>query len=166
MSKKGTVEVVKTELQIEEDIRLQEKGWRFQRWGWAFIFSMVILAALGLFGDGIISKRTEKIGGAEVEYERFYRHDAPMEINVERASGDTAQTQIAFPNHYLKNFRIESILPQPKENQVFADKTYFLFNGQGAMHVVFYFVPKKVGNISGSIDVNNQPFSLHHFIFP
>ena len=67
MSKKGTVEVVKTELQIEEDIRLQEKGWRFQRWGWAFIFSMVILAALGLFGDGIISKRTEKIGGAEVE---------------------------------------------------------------------------------------------------
>ncbi|MBD0294127.1 MAG: hypothetical protein ICV84_02845, partial [Flavisolibacter sp.] len=55
---KHTVEEVKTDLEIDEDLDLHEKGWKLQRFGWFFIFALVILAALGVFGDGIASKTT------------------------------------------------------------------------------------------------------------
>ena len=59
--RKHTVEVIKTDLEINEELDLHEKGWKFQRIGWIFIFLLVALSAFGFFGDGLASKKTETI---------------------------------------------------------------------------------------------------------
>ena len=166
MSKqKHTVELVKTELEIDEDIKLHEKGWRFQRVGWWLILALVILAALGAFGDGILSKETLSFNNTKLDYQRFHRQEARMDLKVELNNPDTVFT-ISFPNQYLKNFKVESILPEPTETKIANDQVNYYFNGQGQANVAFYLVPQKPGNINGSIRVNENQFALSHFIYP
>ncbi|MBD0289576.1 MAG: hypothetical protein ICV79_29775 [Flavisolibacter sp.] len=163
---KHTVEEVKTDLEIDEDLDLHEKGWKLQRFGWFFIFALVILAALGVFGDGIASKTTLTANGAKIKYDKYYRHEARMELKVDAHTTDSSQMVISFPNEYLKKFRVESILPEPKENKLNGDQVSYYFLGSAGMSIVFYLVPQEIGTIHGSMNVNNSQFPLHHFIYP
>ena len=44
-----------TSLQIEEDLPLQERTWRFQRVGWAIMGLLLLSALAGLFANGPLS---------------------------------------------------------------------------------------------------------------
>jgi hypothetical protein len=44
-----------TSLQIEEDMPLQERTWRFQRVGWAAMGLLLVSALAGLFANGPLS---------------------------------------------------------------------------------------------------------------
>lgn len=163
---KHTVEVVKTDLEIHEDLDMQERGWKTQRIGWVVILALVVLAALGLFGDGWASKRTVTQSGTTVEYERFYRQEAIMELKVDLAQAPAGQSVIAFPNRYLEKFNIESIVPEPRENRVEGSQVAYLFEGTPPMKVVFRLTPQQAGSIDGAVRVNNLTIPLTHFIYP
>lgn len=163
---KHTVEVIKPDVELDESLTLHERGWKVQRAGWVFIFGMMALAALGLFGEGPVSKRTADVNGSRVEYDRFFRHEARMELKVDLQSSGTEGAVVSFPNAYLKNFRVESILPEPKSNTVAQDQVSYQFDGTPPMHLVFYLVPQQMGTIKGSIRVNNNTIPLNHFIYP
>ena len=162
---KHTVEVIKTELEIDEDLQLHEKGWKFQRFGWLVIFALVAMAAIGAFGDGILSKKKLAANSTKIEYDRFHRQEAQMDLKVELQNADTAFT-ISFPNQYLKNFMVRSIMPEPREAKIANDEVNYYFSGQGQANVVFYLTPQKPGSINGLIRVNQNQFSLSHFIYP
>ena len=53
------LEKIKTDLQINEHLDAHQTGFIVQRIGLAFIIAFVVVAAIGLFGDGIISKKIE-----------------------------------------------------------------------------------------------------------
>lgn len=163
---KHTVEVVKTDLEIQEYLDSQERGWRTQRIGWVIILALVVLAALGLFGDGVASKKTVTQSGTTVEYERFYRQEAIMELKVDLAQAPGSRSVIAFPNQYLEKFTIESIVPEPRENRVENRQVAYFFEGTPPMKVVFRLVPQRAGSIDGSVRVNNLTIPLTHFIYP
>ena len=59
--RKHTVEVIKTDLEINEELDLHEKGWKFQRIGWIFIFLLVALSAFGFFGDGLVFRPIQQL---------------------------------------------------------------------------------------------------------
>ena len=162
---KHTVEVVKTDLEIDEDLDLHEKGWKVQRVGWVFIFALVILASFGFFGDGLVSKKKLSAGNIQVEYDRFHRHEARMDVKFDVNHSDSNST-ISFNNQYLKNFKIESIMPEPKEVKIANDHVNYLFNAQGHSNIVFYLIPQQLGSINGIIQVNGNQFDLSHFIYP
>lgn len=165
-TKKHSVEVVKTDLEIEEHLELHETGWKTQHVGWVFIFGLMALAGLGLFGQGIASKRTVEQNGVHVEYERFFRHEAPMELRVELRATAGSQPVISFPAPYLAHFRIQSIQPEPRENRVEGDQVHYFFDGTPPLRVVFYLVPQQVGTVEGSVRANNRSIPLTHFIYP
>lgn len=166
MARKETVERVKTDLAIDEDIPLQEKGWFIRRAGWFFILLVVALAAAGFFGNGPVSKQTHTDGQTKVEYERYFRHEARMELKVALRQTGGTQAMISFPNSYLQNFRLESIVPEPKESFVQGNSTHYLFPGTDSMTIVFYLAPQSFGTISGWININNRQFSISHYIYP
>ncbi len=68
MRDKIPVERVKTELEIEEHLSMQERGWRVQTIGMYFIFAMVVAAAAGLYGDGVISKKRVTKNATVIEH--------------------------------------------------------------------------------------------------
>jgi hypothetical protein len=163
---KHTVEVVNTDLEIEEELDLHEKGWRLQRFGWGFIYLIVLLGAIGLFGDGLLSKKTITTNEISVEYDRFYRHEAHMELKIDIPSNQPEGFFISFPNGYLKNFRIESVFPEATAVKISGDRVNYLFAGEGHSSLVFYLVPQAMGNISGVVQINQTEFSISHFIYP
>lgn len=161
-----TVEIIKPDVELDESLDLHEKSWKIQRVGWFLIFTLMGLAAIGLFGEGPVSKRTANVNGARIQYERFFRHEARMEVTVDLQATGAEGAIVSFSNAYLKNFRVESILPEPKSNTIEQDHVNYQFEGSAPMHVVFYLVPQQMGTIKGTMQVNNRSIPLNHFIYP
>ena len=75
--------------------------------------TVALAAALGLFGDGWLSGANASVDGAlTVEYPRFSRAEAPLEMTVDwLPRGDKAALWIA--RSYLDAFAVEEIRPGP-----------------------------------------------------
>lgn len=164
--KNSVEEVVNVDLEIEEHIYLQKTGWIVQRIGLCIMLVFVLLALSGLFGDGILSKRTDRIKNVTLEYERFYRHEGGMELKIEVDGNNNAGVDVAFPVNYLKDFEIRSILPEPRENRIENGKVHYRFDAHGPMNITYYFTPREIGTVAGVIEVNDAIFSVNHFIYP
>ena len=158
-------ESIKPNLEINEYPDSHKRGYRIQRFGIAVILMIVVLAALGLFGNGLLSSRKIETGAAKVEYERFYRFEAQMEVKIELLEFENSNV-ISFPKAYLKEFQIESITPSTESTNFKGDRSEFVFDGPGNGIITFYLTPRTVGKISGELLVNGERFELSHFIYP
>lgn len=158
-------EKVKTDLEINEHLDAHRTGFVVQRIGLAFIIAFVVVAASGLFGDGVLSKRKEMKGEVVLHHERFYRYEARMEVKIEIVDA-TKGSVVSFPNRYLKNFKVEGITPSPNTTKIDDDKVHYFFDGSGNIQLTFYLVPQAFGTINGNIEVNGHPFAVNHFIYP
>ncbi|HEV7330568.1 MAG TPA: hypothetical protein VGN63_05960 [Flavisolibacter sp.] len=159
------VELVEHQLELNERIDLHKKGWVIQRVGWVFMLLVILAAALGTFGNGILSKATIEKGNAKVEYQRFYRYEAemPMQIFVRNVHGPAT---ISLPESYVKQFKILRIIPEPQEYFIQSGYVSYIFNASSDFLASFYIRPENPGIIEGVIHVNNTPVSLQHLIYP
>jgi hypothetical protein len=159
------IEPVKTSMEIDESISIQKAGWKVQSAGLIVIATVVLLAALGFFGDGVLSHRVMRHENASVGFERFFRHQAPLELSV-IVTGTSGASVISFPEDYLHAFEIKSINPEPKRIDVAGGNIHYTFESKGDLSIVFHMLPQRSGNIGGVAKVNDHPFHLKHFIFP
>ena len=167
MGKNSEIEPIpQHDLDIDEKLRDHIAGWKFQAAGLTFIFIFVISAALGLFGNGVLSKQTVIARGGFVSFDRFTRHDSRMPLKIGVASVNASESQITFSNSYLEKFRIETIVPEPSAVIVKEGEIQYTFNGKGNLTVVFYMVPQDFGSVDGILGVNGEKVKVDHFIFP
>src|SRR5687768_8105632 len=80
ISKQNKIERVKHTMELDDKIDLQIRGWKVQRIGWVVILALMLAAALGVFGEGVISKKQVDLGNAQVTYDRFFRYEAQMKL--------------------------------------------------------------------------------------
>lgn len=165
MGKHDDIELVKTELQIEEELDAHKRGWAVQAVGIVLLYLFILAAAAGVFGDGIASKVKESASGVTVESERFYRFESRMELKVKiaEAPGDV---EIAFPNDYLNKMRVDSILPEPEQTEQEEGRTVYTFSGNGPREITFFLIPQSFASIDGTVNIGEHDFSLNHFIYP
>lgn len=161
---KNAIEHIKPTLEIDEQLKLQKKGWVVQRIGWGVIFLLPVLGAFGMFGEGLISNHKETKGALEAHYERFYRYEKEMQVSIKSPSEHMAQ--IALPQEYLSQFRVVRIIPEPEQRLALGQNIVYQFGGNSNHQVTIYAVPQTYGSISGTLSVNNQQFPLHHYIYP
>lgn len=166
MSKAHDIEIVKTDLQIKEELDAHRRGWTAQRVGLTLMYLLVIAAAVGLFGDGLASAKTESSQQITVESERFYRFQAPMPLQIMVTNTSGSNITIAFPNDYFRHFEVRSIVPEPTENEFINDHVHYTFDATGDADITFYLIPLERGRIRGVLNVNDEQFQLNHFIFP
>lgn len=164
-AQKHSVEVIKPAIEIDEQLKLHEKGWVIQRIGWVLILLVMLAGLLGLFGEGILSKQSVHAGNIRAEYERFLRYEAEMKILLE-APNEHIGT-ISLPQEYLKGFRIVRFEPEPIHNNTTANEITYNFQ-PGSNHIVtLYLTPKNKGSLDGVMKVNGaNAIPLHHFIYP
>ncbi len=156
-------------LQLDDKIDLHRKGWRIQAILWVIIFLFILLAALGLFGDGILGRQTlgEKESAIWLEYDRFTRKHAPGKLEVHVVGSASSPAQLVIPANYLKNFQIEAITPSPNNVVTTAGgQVAYTFHAEGPLTVIFHMKPDAIGKVADTIRVNNQTFTLNHFIYP
>lgn len=158
------VEVIKHSIPIDEELALHKKGWVIQRVGWVMIFLFMLLALLGLFGEGPLSSRTVAPGDIKISYDRFGRFEHETAIKLESSGEDISS--ISLSEQYIRNFKVTKIVPEPGNPVVSAGYINYTFPGHGNRHITLYLDPTDYGNSKGSIKVNNYTISLAQTIYP
>lgn len=136
-------------------------AWRAQRVGWWLLGMFVIAAALGVFGDGPVSKRrvTAADGQLTFEYERFVRIDAPaqMRVDVPPAVG-ARDVELWLAREYLQHIEIETMTPQPLETTSAPAALYYRFRvTEGGGAIAFNYKARKAGPLHATIGLKGTP---------
>lgn len=167
MNKNSEVEPVNQhDLEIDEKLKSHLLGWKVQTAGLVFIFAVVLSAGMGLYGNGVASRKTVSAGLNTIEYERFGRFENMMPLKVKIAPTENRNSEIALSDLYLRKFRIETIMPQPSEVKIQKEQIQYVFESKGSFTVTMYLIPQEFGQVEGSLFVNNDSIAINQFIFP
>src|SRR5688572_24026211 len=159
------IERVKTSLQLQEDIDLHITGWILQRVGWVLMLIFLISAALGAFGDGLLSDETISTSSVTVIYQRFYRNETTTELEI-RTSAASRQLVVQLPADFSRIFEIERINPEPAEQKINNGFIEHIFDVTGAGEVTYHIKSLKWGRRDSRIRINDEDFNLKFLIYP
>lgn len=169
MGSKNKIERFKHSLELDENLALHLKGWKIQKISWLFILGMVVLTALGLFGQGPLSKQHVAQNNIAFEYERFSRYSKETVVRLQLKDRKGA-ARIAIPFSYIEGFRLESVVPEADQTDMLEEGFVYTFTNstekEKDMIIHFYLYPRKAGRIQGTWTVNQSDFKLSHFIYP
>ena len=161
------------DLQINEDMEFQRRSWIVQRIGWAIFALVSLLAALGMFGDGVLSNAQagQQEGELWLEYPRFERFEDEFQIKAHANEGAAAESDIRIhvDQNYLDGVEVNKISPEPDSELLDANGITYVFktNGTSAFTAQFYMIPRKVGLLSGAFRLQNgEPVDFSQFIYP
>jgi hypothetical protein len=152
------------DLEIDQDLTFQQREWQVQRVAWVVMALIIASAALGLFGNGLLSAATagDPDGPISVEYERFVRHDGrasfTVRISADQVSGDSVAIWIAAD--YMADLEIEQMSPEPQEVRTDGDRlVYVLAHGETSGPLAFdvSFRPETIGRLSGEAGIVDGP---------
>jgi hypothetical protein len=158
-------------LDIDEDFEFQKASWRVQRAGEVLIILFVLAGLAGLFGGGAFAKKTERFGNAEVEYSRFIRANAPVDIKITLApsAGGTEPVSVTFDAAFFEGFKVEDISPKPRVESLGKGVVIYEFARTEHEHVPIIVRVKatKMGSASATITVGTDPpVTIKAFVFP
>jgi hypothetical protein len=117
-------------VEIEQHMPFQQREWAFQRTGWCLLSAFVLLAALGLFGDGPLSHVEGIDAGTRVTFERFVRVWSPARMTLDRGldeslSKDTIPLRVSRP--FFDAIRIDRLTPEPMTISIGTDEVELQF---------------------------------------
>ncbi|HSE49274.1 MAG TPA: hypothetical protein VLA96_08725 [Terriglobales bacterium] len=138
-------------LREADNLRFHRRQWRFERAGWIALALFVLLAFLGLFGSGPLSRSQAATPDArmEVEYERFARRQAPAEITFHFSPAPLAdgKLRVWVQQDYIEQLGLEHVTPEPERAELRDGKLLYTFaaaEGQD-LRVTFELQPQQVG---------------------
>ncbi|MBF8701564.1 hypothetical protein [Pseudomonas putida] len=109
-------ELVSRRHPVEEDMRMQQRVWRFERVGWYALVLVVLLALAGVFGNGPLSDAqvTSEDGRLHVEYQRLSRTGTTdnLRITVRGTAGEPVM--LLLGGTLLREASIETLQPEPQ----------------------------------------------------
>jgi hypothetical protein len=165
---------------IEKELHpgVERTHWLAQRLGWALIGAGLLLAVLGLFGNGIFTDATTTAssGGIEVklEYSRFARIRSPerieIEINAAEAQGSLA---ITLSQEFADAISLDGIIPEPDQTSISPDGPTYEWTVEDwsdGVRVAIEYKPDRWRSVDGLILVEagdrTQSVSFTQFVFP
>lgn len=161
------------ELEIDQDLQFQRRMWRIERVGWGAMAIILICAVMGLFGNGPLSRTTTQTGELfAVEYQRFGRYQAPMEMRLHLLAGFTKDDSLFFQldRTFLSHVQIARITPQPALEQPTSDGIRFIYPVRvqdGSILVTISYQPEQIGMLKATLRADDtSPLSIRQFIYP
>ncbi|MEJ7810257.1 MAG: hypothetical protein WKG32_07530 [Gemmatimonadaceae bacterium] len=166
------------ELEIDQDLARERRGWRIERGGWLVMLGAVLAALLGAFGRGPLSHAA--VGGdagLRLEYERVARARAPttLRMHVSQATldggalhGDTLV--VWLDRTYVEHAEVVRMVPAPDRVTASEDRVLYRVGvtpgGRGAT-VTFDLEPERFGRITGRAGLVGGPsHEFRQFIYP
>ena len=162
------------DLEVDEEALLRRKGWILERAGWLLMACIALLAGLGLFGDGPLSRASvsDPGGTLRVEYERFARHESAAVLRVLVPAGKTAtdRTSLEIDAGWMRRVGIDRIVPQPEKEEGVAGGIAYVFRtpaGPAAREISFHVTMEDVGRLSGRVTLDGRTsVRFSQFIYP
>ena len=146
-------------LEIDQNLAFQRREWRVQRLGWGLLGAFVLAAALGLFGNGVLSRAEIHAADAalSIRYERFIRAGAPTRLTVlVRGPGPL---ELHMSRDYFDRLTIDRITPEPASLDVGSDEVRLTFRAGGTdtSTILIDAEPRRAGRYHGAFRVSSGP---------
>lgn len=166
------------DLDLEENLTLQRREWRWRRVGWAFLFSIVGAALVGLFGDGFLSdaKAVSSVRGdvrspvLTADFERFTRvgKSARIAIRLAATAPENGDVEFEVDRRFYDHAQIERITPEP-DRVVPGAKTVDLVFASGKLRagsgVVLDYQPTAAGLHTLRFSVDSSVVEITQFTY-
>jgi hypothetical protein len=110
---------------------VKRQYWLAQRTVWGLMLLVLVAAALGLLGNGLLShtKTSATSGGVELEvaYERWLRADSPQQLDVRVTAPESTarQLQLVVSSGFLDAVDLDRTSPAPESVELTAGGTVF-----------------------------------------
>jgi hypothetical protein len=161
------------DLQINEDMEFQERSWVVQRIGWLIFILLILLAALGIFGNGMLSSAQagQEQDALWVEYPRFERFEHEFKVTVHSNVSTSTETEIRIlvDQRYLEGIKVNRISPAPDREIKEQNGIAYVFQatGNSPFSADFYMIARKAGSHSGRFELQSgDAVGFSQFIFP
>jgi hypothetical protein len=160
------------ELEINQDLQFQRRMWNAERIGWSAMAMLLTGALLGLFGNGPLSGTTGSDGSLIVEYQRFGRHQAPLQLRVHVQAGLAKDDSLSFQldRAFVSDVQITRITPKPDVEQPISNGIRFIWSSNvkdGSLIVTVSYQPEHIGLLTSKVSVGNAAsLSIRQFIYP
>ena len=101
---------------VEEDMRMQQRVWRFERVGWYALVLVVLLGLAGLFGNGPLSDAQvmSDDGRVHVEYQRLSRSGTTDNLRITVRGNTGEPVMLLLGGTLLREASIETLQPEPQ----------------------------------------------------
>ncbi|MDI1442825.1 hypothetical protein [Polyangium sp. 6x1] len=158
------------DLETSEDLAFERTSRRVRRVARSLLYVFVLLAALGLFGDGPLSHaRAGHESGFFVRYERFARVDGTTRFQIHPHPGSSAAPRRLFVSTSLfERGHVEQFVPEPASVEIAADRSIITFpRVESGGFVVLVMRPLRPGALRFSLGEEGGPtLDLALFVYP
>src|SRR3954468_13898523 len=166
------------DLDLDAGIEHQERLRTFQHVAWAVLALLVVLAFLGAFGGGPLSKATATRDGEpiQVAYERVGHrqsqfHPVKLPLPVGDGAFQDGQSGVYITRTYLDALQLQSMNPLPDSQEPAPGGTVYVFSGNGPAEVTITLQAAKMGVQKAEIGLMNgeelrTPVTFSQFIYP
>jgi hypothetical protein len=153
------------DIKLAEDYyKFQKNEWRVARVFWSLMAMVLIAAAFGLFGKGLLSDRKVTAHGVQFEYTRFMRVEKGTELHLQVGQlGKNAQ--VILNNDYIRKVRIDQVVPQPVAVEVKDHKLIYTFSSVQNGLIIFYLIPYEPGSHTLDVTVGKARLKAHQFVY-
>lgn len=156
---------------VNEDMAMQRRVWSFERWSWGVLVVLLVLAALGLFGDGPFSQRTlqSSDGALQIDYQRFSRSGSVTEMRIQVRGPHHAHATLLLEGQFFETATIENFQPQPV--RAMSEGRGLLYqlatDGEGVARLTMLVRNDQVGGHRGEARVGRtSTVSFEQFVYP
>jgi hypothetical protein len=162
------------ELDVGQDLEFEKRWWKIERTGWAVIALVLLAALLGFLGPGPLTKKTAGMrnGPLWLEYYRFQRYQAPVELRVNVGAGAAKDNHLGLwiNQQYIEAIQIHHVDPEPESVELAGQRFVYTFKAaelSAAGKIVFHFKPTTFGKTSVQIGlVNGGEIGFTQFFYP
>jgi hypothetical protein len=152
-------------LDLGEDEAFRRRFYKAQQSVWIVMILFLLAGMLGLLGGAgplVYDVAGTNANGLTVDYPRFLRNRAPIDLvlHVEAASTTSGRISIDIERAYIERFDIQFINPEPAEVQAGARSMTYAFDlaDQGqATSITFSMQPERFGYVVGHIGLDEKP---------
>jgi hypothetical protein len=132
---------------VEENLRLQNAFWTWERATWVVLAIILLLALTGLLAHGPLSHRTVADAGLSLTYERFQRVTALARLSARISVSPGDGASLTLSPGFADNFQISDIEPRPLRSTAGPAGLEFVFQAPaaGELSVVIWAHPRTFG---------------------
>lgn len=153
---------------VHEFMHVQQRHWRLERIGWMVFLMTVLLGALGVFSQGVLSRTTGQSADG-VDFQRFERTSAVSEMTV-RLRGEPAQVlRLEITGDLMDKFAVQGIQPAPLSSESFEGGLGLTFRTDQAGEAAVYLALRAAGAGSSRSQfamTGSSPVAVDQFIYP
>ena len=159
-------------LELEQDLKLQDRHWRVERVGWVLIALIMCAGLLGLFGHHPFTRAVAHTSDGQLllEYDQYARYESNGDFRVTLTPDLNGRgvIRIWFDDAYLDSLNVLAVSPMPIRGETREGKRAFVFQMDGDRFTAIFSVHfKQIGLVHGRVNADEgQTVVLSHFVWP